>query len=299
MEEERFGAKLKIAAGFIDRNFRKIMPPLLVFAVVDAFALAPFFGGAGFREYFLPVGEGDSELVIAETGAKFLIDGGPANSLAVEALEKIIPPFDRSIDVMLMTHAQLDHFGGLMDVAASYRVGAFIWNGVPNETDTFEDFERMLAENGIESVVLAAGDRIVAGKTVVNVLLPDAPLSRESNLNETALIVEVDSGDIRTLFLSDASARIEEECAGRVGGPVDVLKVAHHGSKGSSSEKFLEAIAPPVAIIEVGKNGYGHPAGETLARLAAAGAKAFRTDEEGIVEIAKTEAGKIGVFAVK
>ena len=290
---------MKIAVDAVDRNFLTIAPFLLVAVIIDAIFLAPFFGDGGCSEYFLPVGEGDSELIVTKTGAKILIDGGPANSLALESLDKIIAPSDRYLDLVVMTHAQLDHFGGLMDVIKSYRIGMFVWNGVENATETFKNLKRSMAERGVASIALKEGDRVTIGDTAMEILSPSAALLAGGDLNDSALIIEVDAGDIRSLFMSDVSSRVEEEIVRGIGGAINVLKVAHHGSKGASSGKFLRALSPDIAIIEVGENSYGHPAEEVINRLAAIGAKIVRTDETGIVKISGTATENIGVFAMK
>lgn len=299
MEKEKDCTKeLKVVAGFVDGHFKKLLPLLSVIGAIGIFSFGAVGGEGSFAEYFLPVGEGDSELIVTASGAKILIDGGPANSAVLESLDAILPPLDRSLDVVIMTHAQVDHFGGLMDVVKNYRVGLFLWNGVSGGTETFEAFKKILNEENVASLVVAEGDRMMIGKTEIRVLSPNKALLAGGDLNDSAIVIEVDAEDIKSAFMSDASLKIEETLAGRIG-RVDVLKVAHHGSRGSLSKRFFSIVSPSIAVIEVGKNSYGHPSAETVSALGAVGVRVFRTDEEGIVKVEKTAAGNIGVFAVQ
>ncbi|MCL4392072.1 MBL fold metallo-hydrolase [Patescibacteria group bacterium] len=299
MEEEKGCTKeLKIVVDFVERHFKEFLPFLLVVVVISVLSLGAAGGKNSFAEYFLPVGEGDSELIVTASGAKILIDGGPANSAVLESLDAILPPFDRSIDIVIMTHAQIDHFGGLMDVVKNYHVGLFLWNGIGGGTETFEAFKKILNEENVASLVVAEGDRIMIGKTEIRILSPNETLLAGDDLNDSAIVIKVDAEDIKSAFMSDASLKIEETLAVRIG-RVDVLKVAHHGSKGSLSKRFFSIVSPSIAVIEVGKNSYGHPSAETVSALGAVGVRVFRTDEEGIVKVEKTAAGNIGVFAVQ
>lgn len=299
MEKEKsFSKELKIVVNLIDKNFLKLLPFLVVAVAIGIFSLNAFGGENSFAEYFLPVGEGDSELIVTESGAKILIDGGPANSAVVESLDAILPPFDRSLDLVIMTHAQVDHFGGLMDVVKSYRIGLFLWNGFGSGPETFERFKHILGNEGIPSLVVGAGDRIMVDGTEIRIVSPGDTRLAGDDLNNSAIVIEVSAENVKSALMSDVDSKTEEVLAGHIG-HVDVLKVAHHGSKGSLSEKFFEITSPGIAVIEVGKNAYGHPSKEVVVALGAVGARVFRTDEEGIIKIGETASGSIGVFAVR
>jgi competence protein ComEC len=298
MEKKKDCAReLRIVVDFIDGYFKKFSPFLLVIVVVGTLSFSVIGGKDSFSEYFLPVGEGDSELIITASGAKILIDGGPVNSAVLESLDAIFSPLDRSLDVIIMTHAEVDHFGGLMDVVKNYRVGLFMWNGIESGKETFKAFKKVLDEENIALLVIAEGDRMTIGGTKIYVVSPDKALLAGGDLNDSAIIVEVDAESMRSAFMSDISSNIEEMLAGRIG-RVDVLKVAHHGSKGSLSEEFFNTLSPTIAVIEVGKNSYGHPSREVVSALSTVGARVFRTDEKGIIKVKKTTDGNVGVFAV-
>jgi len=245
--------------------------------------------------YFLKVGQGDSELIKLSGKVKILIDGGPANNQILENLNQILSPFDRYLDLVILSHPQSDHFGGLIEVFKRYRVGAFIYNGRDNPIPAFKEFKKVIAENKIQTIVLIGGDRIRYQDNQFNFLLPDLSLLQEKELNDTTLVGELKNSNFKALFTGDISSKIEKKLVTFYHSTIDVLKVSHHGSKFSSSPEFLNALKPKVAVIEVGKNSYGHPTKDVLERLKAVGAKILRTDEEGLVKLL-IDGQKIRIF---
>lgn len=235
---------------------------------------------------FLDVGQGDASLITLPARGRtvqILIDGGPTTAI-LPALEAVMPKGDRSIDLVVLTHPQLDHFGGLIDVVKRYRVGAFLWNGRAGTIGAWNDLVAAVQESGIPAVALGRGDAIRIGNRALAVLHPDQAGLMSGELNDSSLVTRLDTDGVRALFTGDIAARTE-----RLLSPeeirADILKVPHHGSKYSSSEEFLAAVRPRAAFIEVGKNRYGHPTAEALARLAAAGGRIFRTDRDGTVRV--------------
>jgi len=244
--------------------------------------------------YFLDVGQGDSELVILPGGVKILIDGGPNNKILGQ-LSSILRPTDRYIDLMILSHAQLDHFSGLIDVLSRYRVGAFIYNGRDGTAPSWPELAKIVEQNKVPVEVLAAGDKISYLDNHFDVLMPDKNFINSADLNETVMVELLQSQNSKILFTGDADAKIEDYLLQRYDLNIDVLKVAHHGSKFSSGEEFLKSILPKVAIIEVGKNSYGHPTPDVLGRLASIGAQIFRTDNDGMIKLAIGD-GEISIF---
>lgn len=245
--------------------------------------------------YFLKVGQGDSELIKLSGKVKILIDGGPANNQILENLNQILSPFDRYLDLVILSHPQSDHFGGLIEVLKRYQVGAFIYNGRDNPIPAFEELKKIIAENKIQTIVLIGGDKIHYQDNQFNILLPDLSLLQSKELNDTALVGELKNSNFKALFTGDISSKIEKKLITFYHSTIDVLKVSHHGSKFSSSAEFLNALRPKVAVIEVGKNSYGHPTKDVLERLKAVGAKILRTDQEGLVELL-IDGQKIRIF---
>lgn len=254
---------------------------LLVFGRIIALGAT----GQDLKIYFLDVGQGDSQLVLLPGGVKILIDGGPPNGRVLEQLAKILPPTSRYIDLVIMSHPQLDHFGGLIEVLRRYRVGVFLWSGREGNVEAFFELENALQENSVGHVVLAKGDRIRYRDSYFNVLMPTLKSLQSKKVNDSSLVLELLSKQSKTLFMGDIGINVEKELLGTYKSGVDVLKVAHHGSKFSSSANFLQAVKPKVAVIEVGRNSYGHPTRQVLDRLRNVGASIYRTDQDGTVQL--------------
>jgi len=236
-------------------------------------------------------------LVILPNGPKILIDGGPNNKV-IANLASILRPTDRYIDLVMLSHPQTDHFTGLIDVLKRYRVGAFIFNGRSGTASSWPELVRIIDENKTPTVVLAAKDKINYAGNKFNILMPDKNFIQSADLNETAIVALLQSQNSKVLFTGDADSKMEDYLAQRYNLDIDVLKVGHHGSKYSSGENFLRVTSPKIAVIEVGKNSYGHPTSEVLNRLASVGSQIFRTDKDGLVKLIINNQ-KINIFKNK
>jgi competence protein ComEC len=283
------------------RGNNKILIALICLVLADIFVWAEIsgFSKSGNAEiYFLDVGQGDSELVIFPGGARALIDGGPGKKTA-QALDSIIPQFDRRVDLLILSHPEADHFSGMIDVLKRYEAGAFIWSGQPGQTEAFNDLIGEIGRQKIKSVSVSAGDKIRQGDSVFEVLSPYGKSAGAMSANEASLVLKFSSNGGEALFTGDIGFFSEKTVySGYDLSGIDVLKVAHHGSKNSSSENFLAAVSPALAVIEVGKNSYGHPAKEALLRLASIGTQVLRTDEDGTIKIV-FENGKMEISKKK
>ncbi|MEK9170083.1 MAG: MBL fold metallo-hydrolase [Patescibacteria group bacterium] len=254
--------------------------------------------------YFLDVGQGDSSLAIfprsaglgQDSGVKALIDGGPANGLLQKNLESILSVSDRYIDLIIISHPQIDHFGGLIEAVKNYKIGAVITNGEKSESVAWLEFVRILDENKIPIIGLSAGDKIKYRDFLFDILWPEK--IGIGGANEQCLAMILSGNGIRSFFGGDLDAAAEKEIAGKYDIDVDILKVSHHGSKFSSDPEFLKEISPLISIIEVGKNSYGHPTIQALERLKSAGSRIFRTDLNGLVNI-KIEKGVLKILTDK
>ncbi|HUZ92605.1 MAG TPA: hypothetical protein VNG29_01230 [Candidatus Paceibacterota bacterium] len=240
------------------------------------------------RDYFLDVGQGDSELIVFHGNVKVMTDAGPDTSV-LASLARVMPPGDRYIDVAIISHPQLDHFNGFNFILDHYAIGAFIVNGRDN-TATAHQWSELLAKikaHKIPLIVFGAGDRIRYGDDEIDILSPDGQFAQSAELADTGLVELVKTPEFQTLLAADIGSKVEEYLVAHGSDlRADVLKVGHHGSKTSSEVGFLAAVGAKVAVIEAGAhNMYSYPAKETLSRLAAAGANIFRTDQNGTVEI--------------
>ena len=224
--------------------------------------------------YFLDVGQGDSELIILPGGAKVLIDAGNPDGKVLKTLAEVLPPHDRYIDILFMTHPQLDHFGGFIDVLKNYEVGAFIGNGRKGTAGAYPELIAELKRKGVSYVRLEEGDRILYGGAEMDILSPSGHNLLSAELNDTSLVTLLKDKNFRALFTADIGFNVESELMKKYDLSADILKVGQHGSRFSSGVEFLKAVNPKVAVIEVGKNNYGHPTPSALARLKSATATA-------------------------
>ena len=241
--------------------------------------------------YFFSVGQGDSQFIETPQGHQILIDGGP-NSLVLEKLNKIMPFWDKTIDMVILTHPEKDHMSGLLDVLERYKVDYFIWTGVIKNNAENKILAEILEDlkekpDSIKIINAYAGIKIKAGDAQMEIIYPLENLVGQEikDANNTSIVGRLAYRENSFLFTGDISSVIEKKLAGLYNLKSDVLKVAHHGSKYSTSDLFLRAVKPNIAIIGVGKNSYGHPTQEVLNRLMNFGSKIFRTDIDGDVKI--------------
>ncbi len=248
--------------------------------------------------YFLNVGQGDSELVVLPDNVKILIDGGPNNKV-INELNKITSPFNRYVDLIILSHPQLDHFGGFFDVVKNYKIGAFIYTGKDNETKSFKELKILIKEKNIKTIVLKEEDKINYRKNNFQILPPSKEFLENKEINDSALVIKfLSQNGLKALFTGDIDKKVENYLVEKYDFKIDVLKVSHHGSKYSSTEEFLKEAKPKISVIEVGKNSYGHPTQEILDRLSAVNSKIFRTDRDGTIKISANNQ-KINISSLK
>ncbi|TSC80008.1 MAG: competence protein ComEC [Parcubacteria group bacterium Gr01-1014_29] len=250
----------------------------------------------GLMVYFFDVGQGDSIFIQVENGTQILIDGGPDDAVLAE-LGRVMPFYDRTIDMVVLTHPDADHLNGLVEVLERYRVKTVLETGVKHETAQYAEWNKRLSERGIPIVHAVRGQvfRIDDG-LMLSVLAPFSSQNEKEakKINNTGVVARLDYYDTSLLFTADIEKDIEEILAAVFADSIDadVLKVAHHGSKTSSVADFLAAVTPEAAVISVGKsNRYGHPAPEVLNRFENIKARIFRTDIDGAVVLRADENG--------
>lgn len=227
---------------------------------------------------WLDVGQGDAA-VIQCGGQSMLIDGGkPEKSSYIYAwLQQHGLSY---LDVIVATHVDADHIGGLSGALNYASVGTAYCPVTTGTTETFQSFVKYLAQRGKQITVPTAGETFALGGAQVQIL---GPLHRAEDSNDNSIVLKVSFGTISFLFTGDAE-RAEEQDLLNAGVNLQstVLKVGHHGSDTSTSYPFLRAVAPQYAVISVGAgNSYGHPTEAVLSRLRDAGVTTFRTDMQG------------------
>ncbi|MFA6552342.1 MAG: MBL fold metallo-hydrolase [Candidatus Paceibacterota bacterium] len=215
---------------------------------------------------FLDVGQGDAIFIEGPNGNQVLVDGGP-NKAILRELGHSMPFYDHSIDVVMETHPDLDHIGGLPDVLNNYKVETIIEDGLRSETAAEKELENIVAEKKVNEIIAVRGMKIdLGGGAFLEILSPDRDVSG-SDTNTASIVAKLVYGKTSFLLTGDAPTAIENYLA-KIDGKnlkTDVLKVAHHGSKNSASESFLGFASPEVAVISAGLNNrYGHPNQEIL-----------------------------------
>ena len=259
----------------------------IIFGAALFFWQLAFAGnGSGFLEAnFFDIGQGDAIFIEGPDGFQILVDGGP-NSTILEKLGKEMGYFDRSIDIVVATHSDKDHAGGLMDVLKYYNVGE-VWIGaLENYYFSQSEFLRVLEEKKISLRYVKTGDDFNFNGLEVFVFNP--PPNEKLKDNESSVVLKVLYGGVSFLLTADITVGVEKKLieSARNALDSDILKAAHHGSKTSTSEEFLEAVSPEIAVIQVGKdNLYGHPHQSVLERFERLGIPFFRTDKNGDIEI--------------
>ena len=238
---------------------------------------------------FLDVGQGDATLIESPSGTQVLIDGG-ADSRVLSALSRELGFFDRDIDILIATHPDQDHIGGLVDVLIRYDVDTVLMTENENDTPVSDAFQKMVVEEGAKIIYARNGQMYdlgigKAGSTTLTILFPDHdPTHMESN--DSSIISRLEYGATSYLFTGDSPQKIEEYLVERDGLLLhsDVLKVGHHGSRTSTSEIFLTAVSPTYALISAGKdNKYGHPHKEVTDLLTQQGITYKNTAEVGSI----------------
>lgn len=264
---------------------------LLLFAVTVVIwvAVAQASTGGELRVTFLDVGQGDAIFIQSPSGAQMLIDGGK-NRAVIRELSKVMPLFDRTIDVVIGTHPDSDHIGGIPDVLKRYRVGLVVQSSVldPDGTDA-QAFDAAVAreeEEGGVQLVAERGQVIdLGGGVTFEVLFPDRFIPQvETNLG--SIVGRLVYGNTSFMLTGDSPDDIEKYLVmlDAEGLHSNVLKAGHHGSRTSSSLEFVGYVSPEYAVFSRGcDNTYGHPHEEPVAVFAQLGVDTFDTCEDGSV----------------
>ncbi len=232
----------------------------------------------------LDVGQGDATLIRDGKGFDILVDGGRK-----AASEKLLGYMrDVGVDdleVVLATHADSDHIGGLIAVieADDIPVESVYYNGYPGITQTWTEFSDAVSSSGLSLTRTQFPDTYSWGDITVQVINPISGMI-DPQQNQASIVLLLDYAQISVLLPADIDSSVENQLPSRVFTlQADILKVAHHGSKFSTSHTFLAEVLPQEAIISVGKNPYGHPTSETISRLIDIGTGIWRTDLFGTV----------------
>jgi len=244
-----------------------------------------------FKVVFFDVGQGDGMFIETPDKRQIVIDGGPDYNLMAEKISQVIPFWDKELDVVILTHCDSDHMNGLFGVLEKYKVKNVLWTGIEKEEngEKIANWKNMLEREkveGAEIFLVQSGDGLTGEDIKMDFIWPEGILEKVSknDSNNNSLVSKLCYAESCFLFMGDVSFSEEKELINK-NIKADVLKVSHHGSKYASSNEFLTAVSPKLAVIEVGKNSYGHPDLGTVGRLESFGAKVIRTDIKGDITV--------------
>jgi len=235
---------------------------------------------------FLDVGQGDGILIMTSNGQNILIDGGP-NSSVLDGIGRNLPFYDKKIDMVVATHPDLDHIGGLVSVLERYDIGMVVDSGVLHDSEARDQMLEVISKKKIPVVYAISGQIFEFGDgEVLEILYPFDSFSGKTleDNNDASIVAKFSDGEIDALLTGDAPIASEHEIISVFGDFIEseILKIGHHGSKNSSSKEFVEKVSPEVSIVSCGKeNKYGHPDFKVLKILKDAGSYILRTDELG------------------
>jgi competence protein ComEC len=245
--------------------------------------------GSGLALHFLDVGQGDGALLRTPAGRWVLIDAGPRNE-RTDAGRRVLVPFllrqgVRELSIAFVSHAHADHLGGLRSVLDRFPARIVIEPGVQVADSLYYGFLDELAAEAIPWHAGRRGERFTLDSVSFTILHPDRSWDGwGEDVNEDSLVLLIEYRSFQVLFAGDAGFPAEREMRSRIR-PVDLLKVGHHGSRGSTGDEWLDSLRPAAAVVSVGRNTYGHPSPETLSRLQRRRVVVWRTDREGPVAV--------------
>jgi len=234
---------------------------------------------------FLDVGQGDAVLFETRDGFEMLVDGGP-NAAVLRQLSKERSFFDREIDVVVTTHPDLDHIGGLVDVLKRYKVQTILRTENENDKSAAEAFAAAAQKERAEEILADAGQVIQLGaSTTIQIFSPTGD-ERQWESNTSSIVLRVVYGGTSFMLTGDAPQEIEDYLVKTYGAQLDsdVLKLGHHGSKTSSSDAWLDTVTPKYAVVSAGiDNRYGHPHQDVMQRVFARNIQTSHTGTDGTI----------------
>lgn len=251
----------------------------------------------GVRVDMLQIGQGDATLITFDDGRQMLVDCAKDTGV-LEALGKHMSFFDKTIDYLVITHPDYDHYGGCIDVLKTYTFHEIIYTGMQKKGRFFKEFIQAIdheVQGGARYTQIDKAQIWNIGDAEISFLYPNKPLDilkqevkNSHKSNNTSIVFMVSYGEIDILFTGDAEEEIEQYLIELYGSQLDVelLKLGHHGSKSSSIKPFIEQTTPEASFVSAGKdNSYGHPAYDVVQRVKKAGSSIYETAVHGTISI--------------
>jgi competence protein ComEC len=265
----------------IQYYLRFVLLVLVIVSIVIAFQA--FSQKQSLEIVFIDVGQGDATLVTTPAGTQILIDGGKYRNLG-SSLSRHMGVFDRSLDIVVATHPDTDHTGGLVSVVHEYRVDHFYQPEFMDGASAARELLARVSDYDIHAHILYAGDVIHLEENIQLEVLSPPPTINSTDTNEHSLVFRLMYGDTEVMLMGDASVNNEFDILNFFPEKLDadILKVGHHGSKTSTAENFVEAVDPDYAIVSAGcDNNFGHPHPSVLETLAKYRVEVFDTCTDG------------------
>ncbi len=221
----------------------------------------------------LDIGQGDT-ILIQQGNRQVLVDGGPSPQAIALELGKKMPFWDRTIELVVLTHPDADHVSGLVEVLNRYQVKQVLYPALDFESAIYNEWLSLVEEKDIKCSIARAGQQIDLGQgALIKVLNPQVPLltGTESDIDNNGVVLQITMGEVSFLLTADIMRPAELALITRRADLTStVLKVAHHGSATSTTAEFLAVVDPQLAVISVGEhNKFGHPTPEVMQRLEA------------------------------
>ena len=242
---------------------------------------------------FLDIGQGDATFIEFPNGEQMLVDCS-IDARVIEALGRVMEFWDHEIDYMLVTHPDLDHYGGCEEVLKRFDVKNVVYNGLPKDyDDTWNSWWQAVQEEGAQYTEISSEEVWQIGSSTLHFLYPDHPIAVDKNIpeltketsdNNTSLVFEIEYNNNKVLFMGDAEIELEKYLLDVYGDQMDVnlLKAGHHGSAGASSQEFINVVTPDNTVFSCGlNNSFGHPSPRVVKRVERASSTVWRTDLQG------------------
>ena len=216
-----------------------------------------------------------------------MVDGGPDKKI-LEKLNRIMPFYDRTIDLFILTHPDADHITGLISALEYYNVKNILFSGVEKDTAVYKEWRELIKEKGVPLKLAQAGQKIFLDQDIfLEIIWPDQSLisSYSDPANNASVVTKLVYKEAEFLLTGDIEKKVENLLINNdLNLESDILKVPHHGSKTSSSFNFVKAVNPFLSIISVGRdNKHNHPNKEVLSALNSS--VIYRTDKNGDIEV--------------
>jgi len=234
-------------------------------------------------------------LITTKMGKRILIDGGEDNNIL---LPYLLDRNVKKIDYVIISHFDSDHYAGIVPILGKIKIKNMVISKQNEQSTEIEEFVKLVNKYKINMVVVSAGDKIVVDKnTNIHILWPTKESLKNMDLNDNSIVAKVNYLGMSILSTGDISKTVDNFIMDIYPESMlksDILKIAHHGSKTSTSLEFIEKVKPKIALIGVGKNNkFGHPNEEVIENLEKNGVKIYRTDRDGEISIEIDKKGKI------